>query len=320
MSLTEVTKQMLQQYYNLNYENIPQTRIKSQWENENKVGFLFGILTYGLDDHIAQLHQLLLSEQFKDQENIFIDSMFDYYIRPFHKSYNTTSEGCHTPSSFSLHSSTSNSVEDLTVFQELTHSDLKKTLLKRDGVCLFCWNIDTLKCSHIIAQKNTFLSNDLSSIFKRAGLSQKHETQNGLLLCVYCHEVFDLLKRYVDVIEGRFVVKVVNETNDENDDKYNKIIKSIQSSRKVWGNLCKNEANDEMALYFIHDDVNILPNKVALEFHKIACLVWRMAGGAEPDDEYCSDDDDYNPVPVDTAALKRRFNIRDSAETLKNEI
>ena len=55
---------------------------------QTRLVILFGILTYaGLDDHIAQLHQLLLSGEFKEQENIFIDSMFDYYIRPFHASY-----------------------------------------------------------------------------------------------------------------------------------------------------------------------------------------------------------------------------------------
>ena len=51
-----------------------------------------------------------------------------------------------------------------------------------------------------------------------------------------------------------------------------------------------------------------------MEFHKAACLIWRMAGGAEKDEEYCSDDEDL--VPVDTAALKRRFKVQDSAETL----
>ena len=39
-----------------------------------------------------------------------------------------------------------------------------------------------------------------------------------------------------------------------------------------------------------------------------------MAGGAEIDEEYCSDDEDLGSV--DTAALKRRFKIQDSAETL----
>ncbi len=38
-----------------------------------------------------------------------------------------------------------------------------------------------------------------------------------------------------------------------------------------------------------------------------------MAGGAETDEEYCSDDEDL--VPVDTAELKRRFKVQDSAES-----
>jgi hypothetical protein len=40
-----------------------------------------------------------------------------------------------------------------------------------------------------------------------------------------------------------------------------------------------------------------------------------MAGGADSDDDYCSDDED-ELGPVDTAALKRRFNIHDSEATL----
>jgi len=69
-----------------------------------------------------------------------------------------------------------------------------------------------------------------------------------------------------------------------------------------------------MALYFVQNNLNKLPNRQALEFHKAACLIWRMAGGAEPEEEYCSDDEDL--TPVDTAALKRRFKVQDSAETL----
>jgi glutamate synthase (NADPH/NADH) large chain len=72
------------------------------------------------------------------------------------------------------------------------------------------------------------------------------------------------------------------------------------------------ESNDEMALYFVLP--TRLPNRKALEFHKTACLIWRMAGGAEPDEEYCSDDDDL--ALVDTAALKRRFKVQGSAGTL----
>jgi hypothetical protein len=68
-----------------------------------------------------------------------------------------------------------------------------------------------------------------------------------------------------------------------------------------------------MALYFFQNNPTKLPNRNALEFHKAACLIWRMAGGAETDEEYCSDDEDL--VPVDTAELKRRFKVLDSAES-----
>jgi hypothetical protein len=40
-----------------------------------------------------------------------------------------------------------------------------------------------------------------------------------------------------------------------------------------------------------------------------------MAGGAEFDNDNCSDDEE-DLGKVDTAALKRRFNIQDSSDTL----
>ena len=130
-----------------------------------------------------------------------------------------------------------------------------------------------MKCSHIIQQNNTFLSNDASSICKQAGLSQKHETQNGLLLCAYCHEVFDLLRRFVDVMDGKVAVKIVNETSDVCNLHWHRAMLITQSSRNIkrklfWNNTDTKavEINGEMALYFIQNDPNILPNKVALEF------------------------------------------------------
>jgi hypothetical protein len=313
------TKLFLQQYYNINSENIPQQREKSKWKPENNFGFLLGIIVFGINTHITQLHSLLVSTQFKDQENYFIDSMFDYYIRPFHKSYNTDSESCHTPSSVS---SRTNSGEDLDYVpedKELLHTDLKKAVAKRDVVCLFCWNRKPLKGSHIIAQNNVPMACDEASLFIRAGIMQKHQIQNGLLLCGNIHDEFDLLKRYVDVVDGKLVVKVVNEPNDENNDNYRSATKGLKGSRRdqlefVPDNRQPIETNGEMALHFVKNNPTKLPKRNALEFHKAACMIWRMAGGAETDEEYCCDDEDL--VPVDTAALKRRFKVKDSAETL----
>jgi hypothetical protein len=320
------TRLLLQQYYNINSEYIPQQREKSKWKPENNFGFLLGIIAFGINTHKTQLHSLLVSRQFEDQENSFIDAMFDYYIRPFHKCYNTDSESCHTPSTVSSRTpSRSNSTEDFDYVpeeKELVHKDLKKAVAKRDVVCLFCW--DKLECegAHIIAQKNISMTYDESSLLQQAGLTQKHQVQNGLLLCNKCHSQFDKLKRYVDVVDDKLVVKVVNETNDTKSDKHREweiAFGKLKNDRLFLERYSSDgrqatEANEEMALYFVQKNPTKLPNRQALEFHKAACMIWKMAGGAEKDEEYCSDDEDLGSV--DTAALKRRFKIQDSAETL----
>lgn len=52
------------------------------------------------------------------------------------------------------------------------------------------------------------------------------------------------------------------------------------------------QISNEMVLRFLKKDQNLQPNHKALEFHKTACLIWRMAGGAEEDVEYCPDHDE----------------------------
>jgi hypothetical protein len=74
-------------------------------------------------------------------------------------------------------------------------------------VCLFCWDKLQLQGAHIIAQKNISMAYDESSLLQRAGMTQKHQVQNGLLLCNKCHGEFDQLKRYVDVVDDKLVVK-----------------------------------------------------------------------------------------------------------------
>jgi hypothetical protein len=129
----------------------------------------------------------------------------------------TDSSSCHTPAS-SRPPSRANSVDNVqyvTEEKELSHKSSKEAVEKRDGVCLFCWNTLSLEGAHIIAQKNVPMAYEETSIMVRAGLSQKHQVQNGLLLCKICHDQFDKLKLYVDVYDDKLVVKVVNETNDE---------------------------------------------------------------------------------------------------------
>lgn len=327
MSIT-VTKHLLEQYYNLTSEseNLPRHREKSKWQSENNFGFLIGIISFGLHIHQNQLFNLLQSNQFKEQEQSFIDSMFDYYVRPFHKSYNTESE---TPSTAS--SKTTSSIEDdfnyVPEEKELLHKDFKKAVVRRDGVCLFCWNKLECEGAHIIAQKNIPIAYDDSSLLQRAGLAQKHQVQNGLLLCQICHSQFDKLKRFLDVDDNdKLVVKVVNETNDQTSDKHREWVRTIRDLKGMrilreedWAHSDQRkavESNGKMALYFTQNHPDNLPNRNALEFHKTACLIWRMAGGAEnDDDEYCSDDEQG---PINTAALKKRFKLKgqDSSSAL----
>jgi hypothetical protein len=195
--------------------------------------------------------------------------------------------------------------------RELTHKDLKKAVERRDGVCLFCWDNEEVQGAHIIAQKKIPMAYDAPSILLRAGLTQKHQVQNGLLLCGNCHSEFDQLKRYVDVVGDKLVVKVVNGSvlrNDEKHRDWQRAVRNLRGMRRLneedWTDIDNRQAvepNGEMALYFVLNNPTRLPNRNALEFHKAACLIWRMAGGAESEDEHCPDDDyDYRYyVPVD---------------------
>jgi hypothetical protein len=215
--------------------------------------------------------------------------MFDWYIMPFHKSYNWNSL------SRSNSGQTSVKEEEDQDYQskEFSHKNLKEAVEKRDEVCLFCWDMLECEGAHIIAQKNIPMEYDDIPLLRRAGLEHKHQVQNGLLLCNKCHSQFDKLKRYVDLIDDKLVIKVVNETNDTESDKHKDweiATDFLQSIRRTGQKYLLDgrtavETNGEMALYFVQNDPNLQPNRKALEFHKTACLIWRMAGGAEPDEE-----------------------------------
>jgi hypothetical protein len=316
---------LLRIFYSISGNVLPAQRPIEKWEAENKLGFFLGIIQYGTDAHLKTLLELLRSEKFEEEQQFsdpyddkqtFITEMFDFYILPFHRGYSTSC--CYTGSESSGPNSSPGNGQD---YVDLSHGNLKNALLARDKACLFCWDEEELHGSHIISQKSITIVNE-KQILQNSGLKQKHEVQNGLLLCASCHPRFDKLKRYVDVVDDNLVLKVVNETNDENNVNYRKATKGLKGSRRdllefFSDNRQAIESNGEMALYFVDNNSHELPNRKALAFHKTACLIWKMAGGAEPDEEYCSDDDD-DCEPVDTAALKRRFKIQGSAETLSD--
>lgn len=111
-----------------------------------------------------------------------------------------------------------------------------------------------------------------------------------MLLCIKCHDLFDRLKLYVDKIDEKLVLKVFKESNDKNSQNYLRTLILLENNRNVLKAFFQ---DNRMALYFISEDAQLLPNQT-------------MAGGAEEDDEYCSCDDDYiEPVPV--GELKRRL-------------
>ncbi|OAJ38169.1 hypothetical protein BDEG_22122 [Batrachochytrium dendrobatidis JEL423] len=309
------TTQLLNEYYQISTQAIPTQRVKSEWQDDNRRGLFLGIIQEGETSHITRLHNLLTANQFAEQQEFstkiqlsdpehhctFIDDMFGYYILPFHKDYNDSSS-CHTPVS-SNPTSRTNSADDLDYVakvSELQHKDLNKVVEKRDSVCLFCWDKLSLQGAHIISQKNIGMAYNEPSILLRSGLTQKHQIQNGLLLCIKCHDQFGKLKQYVDVVDDKLVI------NDLTSDKHKKWIETIEdlkvirrTRQKRWtDNRQTVESNSEMTLYFIHNNLTRLPNRNALEFHKTACLIWCMAGGAEFDDEYCPYDDD-GCTPVD---------------------
>ncbi|OAJ37694.1 hypothetical protein BDEG_21690 [Batrachochytrium dendrobatidis JEL423] len=274
------TTQLLNEYYQISTQAIPTQRVKSEWQDDNKRGLFLGIIQEGETSHITRLHNLLTANQFAEQQEFstkiqladpehprtFIDDMFGYYILPFHKDYNDSSS-CHTPVS-SNPTSRTNSADDLDYVAKVT----------------------VLQGAHIISQKNIGMAYNEPSILLRSGLTQKHQIQNGLLLCIKCHDQFGKLRQYVDVVDDKLVIKVIN---DLTSDKHKKWIETIEdlkvirrTRQKRWiDNRQTVESNSEMTLYFIHNNPTRLPNRNALELHKTTCLIWCMAGGVESDDD-----------------------------------
>ena len=288
--------QLLKSYFQDFRYDIPESKIKSEWTSRNKCGFLLGIAEYGERDHVDRLSTILKTKECSNEgeedkmnrSNLleaFINDMFEYYIESFHKSYSLATP-CHTPTAYST--------DDLQQNAEKTHCHLKKALVSRDEVCLFCWDFLENEAAHIIAQRNAAVENDERSVLRRVGLTDKHVIQNGLLLCIKCHSQFAKLKRYVDVVDDKLVVKVVEESNDK------LIARGMKATRSDWSQILGKdrkitEDNDEMALYFKDNDEALQPNRAALLFHKTSCMIWKLAGGAEIDDEQCSldDEDDF---------------------------
>ena len=363
------TKDLLMNAYDIYTDKIPLQACKSQWKKENVFGFLMGVAEYGDETHVNELNGMLQSipqaesakeAYLKDMQGKCIDRFYDYYIRPFKKhngsnssSENTGSEkGSSRSGKSSPKSRASSQLENTPIEMSRAYNSLEKfaqtnrnnetaaqsrqmfktALEERDLVCLFCWDAVDPEAAHIIALRpNIMIPVDVEMMMKDAGIKSKNQVQNGLLLCKNCQGRFDRLKWYVDYVDMKFVVKVVNFSNDTSDKKQ----KSEENltewevevrNLKVLRDSCKNdlsdnrkpvESNGEMALYFNQNDQELQPSRIALERHKTACLIWRMAGGAESEDEdYDDDGEDFVPVFSKPASIREWM---ESSDTLFNE-
>jgi protein-arginine kinase activator protein McsA len=264
----------------------------------------------------------------KEMQERYIDRFYDYYISPFLKyngrlhysdsehesdiSGNSTSRSRNTyqqennPGESIPTSSVRNSLERLAQNHyhknkestKICRRDFRNALEKRDLVCSFCWRGRHLYLTHIIGHRSkSLIPEDVRNIMEDTGIHSINQVQNGFLMCPNCNACFDSLDTYVDFVDMKFVVKQVNYANNQSEQKHTfwkieldklSMVRTISETylhddRKVV------ESNGEMALYFKQDNQALQPSKIALEKHKTACLIWRMAGGLV---SYYYDDDD----------------------------
>jgi hypothetical protein len=130
---------------------------------------------------------------------------------------------------------------------------------------------------------------------------------------------------YVEVVDSNFILRYVKTTNsnDVRDEEvqrnpsfgmitfcyemtlsyqgWSTRIAKCKMGREVMRNLYNRAApneHGEMYLCFAQNDTALQPNHKALGLHKTACLIWRMAGGADSEDEECSDDESSASIYV----------------------
>jgi hypothetical protein len=299
----DTTVELLKRYYDISdMTQKPPLNMKSRWNNLNKFGFLLGVIRYGKEVDISELHTSLHEQTFHELEGSIIQRFYEQTIFPF-KQHTGNGSSCETPPS-SPQSSRWNLENGET---ELNHHHFKREVAKRDGACLSCWREDGCHAAHIIAQKNSIVSSvPESSLFTKAGLTSTHQVQNGLLLCSSCHAQFNRLTFYIEFADDKFILKVVNfAVKDTKDREWERALREIQALRHVSKDYLLDtgmrdvvNSDGEMGVFFMSTDTASFPNNIALDYHKAACLIWQMAGGAEPEEEFCpcNDDGDDNII------------------------
>ncbi|KAI9337788.1 hypothetical protein BDR26DRAFT_803924 [Obelidium mucronatum] len=304
----------LQTFYGIDDINgVPVKEEMSNWTNHNKFGFLTGVLTHH-SVYIEEIYSLVGSASFphpgSKEETDYLHLLYDRCIRPF-KQHGRNASNNSSPHP-SEPSSISGSSSDLL---NLKHADFKAALQARDKICLFCWGRIQLQASHLIAEKSS-IARITAQILSSAGLESVYQVQNGVLLCKNCHGEFDALRRYIDVNDdNHLIAKVVNLTNDPNDADVRSDLKGFKGYRDSQLEFMSDvreviNASGEMPIYSVQTDLALSPNRMALQFHKTACLIWRMAGGADVDDADDDMDEDGGDADVGVLVVEKLRSIQ----------
>jgi hypothetical protein len=190
--------------------------------------------------------------------------------------------------------------------------NFKRGLLKRDGsLCLLCWATVKLllQGAHIIAQKRGATTDAVLRLLASCGIDGLYHLSNGLVLCNTCHILFDQLNLYFEaagpnIEDGTIALFLSNEPNNVAD--LTAIALSIRNvflnkpNESKPANMIQVKAMETVMVgarqgfRVVHFDntPSTLPNRTALMFHKAACLIWHMSGGADPDPMEEEDDED----------------------------
>ncbi|KAJ3230660.1 hypothetical protein HDU77_001252 [Chytriomyces hyalinus] len=274
----------------------------SKFGKLNKFGFLYGILMHTpdkewQDNYIRGFYWTFGSNRLKEnaEEEQCLSLLYARFIQPF--TQHDTSGSSNASSQGSSGSTPLGSSTPITLnATDPTHSNFSTALRKRDVVCLICWDYEVTDAAHLIAQESSFPL-VIDTLLERAGMHSVFQVQNGVLLCATCHRLFDALKQYIDVVDGRLFAKIVNTTNNPNDKDYLRDLERLNAYRAIHKKYQHHAAiadlGSEMPVYIPLDDVTTHPNHTALAFHKAACLIWRVAGArAVNDDDWLDDSDE----------------------------
>lgn len=299
---------------------LPEPKQKAQWGPENNIGFFKGIFEYGFTEHKSQVLDLLQSPGFvgqdlqsqKDELQRLLNQLFNSYIFAFHKHQEFANEN--PPG-------TPRSVRPTSASNSVTQEILKKELFERDYCCLFCWDksLPYLQAAHILSRKTIRMSN-VNELLQRAGIPNLYDVRNGLLLCMKCHHDFDTLKTFVQVEEDRMLFKAVKTPIDS---EWRDTVDVKLQTRNIFKSFIQDDRvpadeDNELRLWFVGQSPTNLPSKEALSWHKAACHIWLLAGGADPEELSDDDEEDFLP-PVPAKETMDRVQVWNSAVTMSEE-